>query len=110
MKPLLLVILSVCFVVSGAALTRDVRTHAPGKTQASAGAGLATMMGTVQDGDKLRFVTDQRVWNVYNPETLKGHEGHYIRVAAHLYPSKNSIHITDVNLPTARETEKNNRK
>jgi hypothetical protein len=68
------------------------------------------MMGTVQDGYKLRFVTDQRAWNVDNPETLKGHEGHYVRVTAHLYPSKDSIHITQVNLPTASETRKDDMK
>ena len=68
------------------------------------------MMGIVQDGDKLRFVTDQRAWNVDNPEMLEGHEGHYVRVTAHIYPSKDSIHITEVTLPTASETRKDNRK
>jgi hypothetical protein len=108
MKSLLLAVLAVCFVVSATALTPDVRTHAPRKIQASA--GVTTMMGIVQDGNKLRFVTDQRAWNVDNPETLKGHEGHYVRVTAHLHPSKDSIHITDVNLPTASETRKDNMK
>jgi hypothetical protein len=107
MKYFLLVILSVCLVVSAAALTPD-DPHAPDKVQASA--GLATMMGTVQDGNKLRFVTDQRAWNVDNPEILKGHEGHYVRVTAHLCPSKDSIHITEVKLPTASETRKDDRK
>jgi hypothetical protein len=109
-KSLLLAILSVCFAVSVAALAPDVRNHAPNKIQATAGAGLAIMMGTVQDGGKLRFVTDQRAWNVDNPETLKGHEGHYVRVTARLYPSRDSMHITEVNLPTASETWKDNRK
>ena len=108
MNSFLLVILSVCFVVSAAALTPDVRTHAPRKVQASA--GLTTMMGTVQDGNKLRFVTDQRAWNVDTPEMLEGHEGHYVRVTAHLYPSKGSIHITEVKLPTASEIRKDDRK
>ena len=108
MKSFLLVILSVCLVVSAAALTPDVRTHARRKVQA--GAGRATMTGTVQDGNKLRFVTDQRAWNVDNPEMLKGHEGHYIRVTAHLHPNKDSMHITEVKLPTASETRKDNRK
>ena len=65
-------------------------------------------MGTIQeDGDKLRFVTDQRAWNVYNAEILKGHEGHYVRATAYVYPDNNSIHITEVKLPTASETKKN---
>jgi len=34
------------------------------------GLGMATMLGAVQDGDKLRFVTDRRAWNVDNPWAL----------------------------------------
>jgi hypothetical protein len=110
MKSLLLAILSLCFVVNVVALSPHVRNQSPRKVQAAAGAGLATMMGTVQDGDKLRFVTDQRVWNVDNPEALKGHEGHYVRVRAHVYSDRDSIHITEVNLPTATETRKDDMK
>lgn len=110
MKTLLSAILSLCFVVSVVALTPHVRNQAPRKIQAAAGAGLTTMMGTVQDGDKLRFVTDQRAWNVDNPETLKGHEGHYVRVRARVHSDRDSIHITEVNLPTATETRKDDMK
>jgi hypothetical protein len=61
-------------------------------------------MGTVQeDGERLRFVTDQRAWKVDNPEILKGHEGHYVHATAYAYPNKNLIHITEVKTPTARE-------
>jgi hypothetical protein len=62
-------------------------------------------MGTVQEaGDKLRFVTEQRVWNVDNPEILEGHEGHYVHAEGYADPGKNSIHITEVKRPIARET------
>ena len=110
MKSLLLAILSLCFVVNVVALTPHVCHQAPCKTQSADGAGLATMLGTVQGGDKLRFVTDQRAWNVDNPETLEGHEGHYVRVRAHVYSDRDSIHITEVNLPTATETRKDDMK
>ena len=54
-------------------------------------------MGTVEeDGDKLRFVTEQRAWKVDNPETLKGHEGHYVDAEAYSYPDKNLLHIIQV--------------
>ena len=110
MKSLLLAILSLCFVVNVLALTPQVLNWGPRKVQPTAGAGVATMLGTVQDGDKLRFVTDQRAWNVDNPETLEGHEGHYVRVIAHVYSDRDSIHITEVNLPTATETRKDDMK
>ena len=62
-------------------------------------------MGTVEEGgDKLRFVTEQRAWKVDNPKILEGHEGHYVHAKAYVYHNKNLIHITVVNLPTARET------
>jgi hypothetical protein len=111
MKTLLSAILSLCFVVSVFGLTHDVPNEAARKTPAAAGARLTTVMGTIQEGgEKLRFVTDQRAWNVDNPEILKGHEGHYVRVKAHLYPERGSIHITELNMPTASETKKDDMK
>jgi len=111
MKTLLLAILSLCFALGVVALSQDAPNQAPRKTQAAAGARLRTIMGTIQeDGDKLRFVTDQRAWNVDNPETLKGREGHYMHVKAHVYPNKDSIHITEVKMPTASETKKDDMK
>ena len=78
MRTLLLATLSLCFALSVVALSQDPPNHALRKTQAATRARLTTIMGTIQeDGDKLRFVTDQRAWNVDDPETLKGHEGHY---------------------------------
>ena len=105
MKTLLLAILSLCFCLTVVvALSQDAPNQAP-KTQAAAGGRLTTIMGTVQEGgDKLRFVTEQRVWNVDNPEILEGHEGHYVHAKAYVYPDKNLIHITEVKIPTARET------
>jgi hypothetical protein len=107
MKVILLTILSLCFTPSVVALSQDAPTQAPRKTQAVAGLRLTIIMGTIQeDGDKLRFVTNQRAWNVDNPETLKGHEGHYVHVKAHVYPDTDSIHITEVKMPTASESRK----
>ncbi|MGD1082427.1 MAG: hypothetical protein ABR881_29260 [Candidatus Sulfotelmatobacter sp.] len=107
MKTLLLATLSMCFCLSVVvALSQEAPTQAPRKTQAAAGDRLTTIMGTVQEGgDKLRFVTDQRVWNVDNPEILEGHEGHYLHATAYVYPDTNSIHITEAKTPTASETK-----
>ena len=107
MKTFLLAILSLCFALSVAALSPDATNQALRKTQAVAVARLTTIMGTIQEGgDKLRFVTDQRAWHVDNPEILKGHEGHYVHATAYVYPETNSIHITEVKMPTASETKK----
>ncbi len=105
MKTLLLAILSLCFCLTVVvALSQDAPNQAP-KTQVAAGGRLTTIMGTVEEGgDKLRFVTEQRAWKVDNPEILEGHEGHYVHAEAYVYPDKNLIHITEVKIPTARET------
>ena len=110
MKTILLAILSLCVPLSVVALSQDAPNQAPRKSQA-AGARLTTIMGTIQeDGHKLRFVTDQRAWNVDNPETLNGHEGHYVHAKAYVFPDKDSIHIIEVKMPTASETEKDDMK
>jgi hypothetical protein len=105
LKTLLFSIFSLCFALSVVvALSQDAPNQAP-KTRADIGARLTTIMGTVlEDGEKLRFVTEQRAWKVDNPETLKGHEGHYVHAEAYVYPDKNLIHLTQVKIPTARES------
>jgi len=105
MKNILLAILCFCFCLTVvSALSEDAPDQAP-KTAAVAGSRLITIMGTVQEGgSKLRFVTEQRAWNVDNPGILEGHEGHYVHAQAYLYPDKNLIHILEVKMPTARET------
>jgi len=102
MKTRLLAILSLCVALSVVALSQEAPNQAPRKTQAATGARLTTIMGTIQeDGDKLRFVTDQRAWNVDNPETLNGQEGHYVHAKANVYPDKDSIHIIYVGSHTS---------
>jgi len=71
-----------------------------GKDKAAA-APLKTIKGTVKaDGDKITFVSDadQKSWDVMNPETLKGHEGHHVQLSAHVYADKNSIHVMSVKM------------
>jgi len=106
MKIFLPAVLSLCFVVT-IAFAQDPPNLAPHKHQA-AETQLTSIMGTVRaDGEKLTFVTDERAWNVENPDILKGHEGHYVRVDGHVYPDKGSIQITEVKMPTAAENRKN---
>jgi hypothetical protein len=107
MKTLLLAALSLCFCLSFVdALSQNAVNQAPRKTRATLGPGLTTIMGTVQEGGgKLKFVTNQRIWNVDNPNILEGHEGHYVHATAYLYPDSDSIHVTEVKIPTATETK-----
>ena len=104
MKTLLFVVFSLCFAAGVVALSQDAPNQSP-KTPTDIGARLTTIMGTVwEDGEKLRFVTEQRAWRVDNPELLKGHEGHYVHTLAYIYPDKNLIHIIEVKTSSVRET------
>ena len=105
MKTLLLAILSVCFCLTVVVARSQEPPNQAGKTQAAARGRLTAIMGTVEEGGaKLRFVTEQRAWKVDNPKILEGHEGHYVHAKAYVYPDKDLIHITEVKIPTARET------
>jgi hypothetical protein len=105
MKSFLLVFLSLCFAVGIVAAAQGLPNQAAEKHQAARMQSTSIIMGTVSEqGEKLRLVTDQRAWKVDNPETLRGHEGHYVHAVAYVYADENLIHIIEVRIPTARET------
>jgi len=106
MKTFLLALL-LCFSVGIRVVAQQFPKEVPQKHPAAA-SRLMSIMGTVRaDGEKLTFVTDQRAWNVDNPEILRGHEGHYVRVRAYVYQDMDLIRITEVKMPTASESRKN---
>lgn len=103
MKTFLLAFI-MCIGIGITAVAQNALSLSSPKNQA-ANARLISMLGAVRaDGEKLTFVTDLRTWNVDNPEILRGHEGHYLRVYAHVYSENGWIHITEVKMPTTTES------
>ncbi len=101
MKKLLVVVLGLAVVLSITAVAQDTGSMASDKTDKSAAAPLKTLKGTIKaDGDKYTFVNDkdQKSWDVINPETLKGHEGHHVELKAHVYADKGQIHVMEVKM------------
>ena len=49
---------------------------------------------------------DKKSWDVVNPETLKGHEGHHVEVSAHVYADKGQIHVMSVKMLKAEKMDK----
>jgi hypothetical protein len=99
MKKLMICLLALTFVTGVAAFAQD--NMAPSSNSPAAGAPLMTLKGTVKaDGDKYSFVNDKdgKSWDVMNPETLKGHEGHHVQLSAHIYADKNTIHVMSVKM------------
>jgi hypothetical protein len=107
MKKLLIGVLALTLVMSMTAFAQDAGSSQGNNMsqmqadQASAKAPLMTLKGTIKtDGDKYTFVNDKdgKSWDVMNPETLKGHEGHHVQLSAHVYADKNSIHVMSVKM------------
>jgi hypothetical protein len=100
MKKLLVLVLGLAVVLSVTAFAQD--NMGMGKSdKADAAAPLKSLKGTIKaDGDKYTFVTDKdkKSWEVMNPETLKGHEGHHVELKAHVYADKGQIHVMEVKM------------
>jgi hypothetical protein len=109
-------------LVAALAMTLSVAAFAKDKAAAKSSDGkLATVSGWVSDekcgaagakadhadcakkcieGGKAMVLVndkDQSVWTVKNPDALKGHEGHHVKVKAHVYDDK-SVHIESVSM------------
>ena len=104
MKKLLVLALALSVMFTVAGFAQDMSQDS-GMAKA-APAPLKNIKGTVKaDGDKLSFVSDKdkKSWDVVNPETLKGHEGHHVEVSAHVYADKGQIHVMSVKMLKADE-------
>ena len=105
MKKLLMFVVAVCFACSTAALAQDMGKSCDmgkAKDKTAAAAPLKTLKGTVKaEGDKVTFVSDadQKSWDVMNPETLKGHEGHHVAVTGQV--TGDSVHVESVKMMKA---------
>jgi hypothetical protein len=99
MKKLMICLLALTFTMSLVAFAQQDTMAPADKTAASA--PLKTLKGTIKaEGDKYTFVNDKdnKSWDVMNPETLKGHEGHHVQLSAHVYADKDSIHVMSVKM------------
>jgi len=107
MKRMLVVVFAVVTLLTVNAWTQDAGTaQTDQKTATSAKAKLMSLQGTVSDdGKSFTNDKDQKSWTVQNPEALKGHEGHHVRVRAHVYADKDEIHVMSVKMMGAATKE-----
>lgn len=115
MKKLLVCLLALTFVMSMSAVAQDKMDKMGGdmKSDKAAAAPLKSLKGTVKaDGEKMTFVNDadQKSWNVQNPEALKGHDGHHVKVKAHVYEDKGEIHVMSVKMVKEGDMSKTDKK
>jgi hypothetical protein len=100
MKKVMVCLLALTFALSLTAFAQPSGMIAA-QMDSGAKAPLMTLKGTVKvEGDKYMFVNDKdgKSWEVINPETLKGHEGHHVELSAHVYADKMQIHVMSVKM------------
>jgi hypothetical protein len=68
-------------------------------SEKKADAKLHHIKGTIgQDGKSFTSDKDNKTWSIMNPEAVKGHEGHHVRLEAHVYPDKEAVHVMGVKM------------
>src|SRR4029077_3301068 len=68
-----------------------------GTTQAEKNSKKVLIIWGTVAGDGQTVVGDKgKTWKVNNPDALKGHEGHHVRVTAQIETKRNEIHIVSV--------------
>ena len=111
MKKFVVVVCAMCLIMSMVAVAADKAAAKTGKwsgwvSDEKCGAANASAdkadcaKKCIAAGQKIVFVTDKdkKVLNVQNPEVLKGHEGHHVKVSAHVDESAGSIHVMNVSM------------
>jgi hypothetical protein len=68
---------------------------------------LRTIAGTISDdGKTFTADKDKKQWTLKNPEDVKGHEGHHVKLQAHVYADTNELHVMKVTMMGAKRKEK----
>src|SRR5690242_8368697 len=58
---------------------------------------LKTIAGKIsEDGKTFTADKDSKEWTLKNPEDVKGHEGHHVKLSAHVYKDTNELHVMKV--------------
>jgi hypothetical protein len=51
-----------------------------------------------EDGKSFTSDKDNSTWTIVNPDAVKGHEGHDVKLRAHVDKANNSIHVMSVKM------------
>jgi hypothetical protein len=101
-----------CFAV--AALTQDTGSAGTGQstttgtsTTKKKAAKLEHLKGKISDdGKTFTADKDNKAYSIVNPDVVKGHEGHDVRLSGHVDPSANSIDVTSMKMAGEKTSKK----
>ena len=68
---------------------------------------LRTIAGKISDDGKT-FTADKggKEWTLKNPDDVKGHEGHHVKLQAHVYKDTNELHVMKVTMMNQKAGKK----
>ena len=68
---------------------------------------LKTIAGKISDDGKT-FTADKdgKQWNLKNPDDVKGHEGHHVKLQAHVYKDTSELHVMKVTMMNQKAVKK----
>jgi len=68
---------------------------------------LRTIAGKISEDGKT-FTADKggKQWTLKNPEDVKGHEGHHVKLQAHVYKDTNELHVMKVTMMNQKSGKK----
>jgi len=63
-----------------------------------------TLSGKISDDGK-SFTSDKdgKNWTISNPDVVKGHEGHEVKIKAHENAASNELHVTSVKMKSEKK-------
>ena len=77
------------------------------KATKAAKAPLKTIAGTISDdGKTFTADKDKKQWTIKNPEDVKGHEGHHVKLQAHVYADTSEVHVMKVTMAATKASKK----
>ena len=99
MHKLVLITFALLLVVSLTAFTQYGNQGSMGQQTSTEKptAKAVTLSGKISDDGKT-FVSekDNKSWTISNPDAVKGHEGHEVKLHAHENAATNELHVTSV--------------
>ena len=110
MKKFFAVILALCICMSMTALAQSggaMKSDSTMKSDTMKADKDKSIVGTI-GSDGMSFVSDKdkSSWKIENPDDVKGHEGHHVKVTAHVHSKDKSIHVAKVEMVAAKAEKK----
>ena len=115
MKRLMFATVAVVVLLAFSVYAQDTSQGASGQTSGQSSTSstktakppLRTIAGTISDdGKTFTADKDKKQWTLKNPEDVKGHEGHHVKLQAHVYADTNELHVMKVTMMGAKGKKK----